>query len=230
MHRSDGSLPRVEVAKATDEFDRVFGDTSDAVFVVGADYRIEWWGPRAEELLGLSASQVLGRRCFEVVQGLHLGGRARCTAGCWVMQAARLGRSVAPFPLELREDRGRSRCYSVGFMTGSSGEHLVHVLRPRDRPSPDADRPPAPRCPTDPRAVRVTQLTAREREVLLLVAAGLSSRAIASQLSISHATARNHVQNVLAKLGVHNKIDAALAAVHAGLGSHPGEGEVAHLS
>lgn len=63
---------------------------------------------------------------------------------------------------------------------------------------------------------RLTSLTPREREVLLLLAEGLGSREIAERLSVSLPTARGHVQVVLEKLGVHSREDAVRVAVEAG--------------
>ncbi|HET9084348.1 MAG TPA: AAA family ATPase [Candidatus Limnocylindrales bacterium] len=60
-------------------------------------------------------------------------------------------------------------------------------------------------------------LTAREREVLRLVAAGQTNRSIAASLFISESTASVHVSNIIGKLGVSNRVEAAAAAVRAGL-------------
>ena len=60
-------------------------------------------------------------------------------------------------------------------------------------------------------------LTAREREVLTLLAAGQTNRAIADSLFISESTASVHVSNIIGKLGVSNRVEAAAAAVRAGL-------------
>ncbi|QDN85765.1 response regulator transcription factor [Streptomyces sp. RLB3-6] len=60
-------------------------------------------------------------------------------------------------------------------------------------------------------------LSTREREVLRLVAGGLSNRAIADQLAISERTARTHVSRLLAKLGLSSRTQAALVAVREGL-------------
>ena len=56
---------------------------------------------------------------------------------------------------------------------------------------------------------RLSRLTHREREVLDLLAAGKDNRSIARALSISPGTARTHVQNVLGKLQVHSRLEAA---------------------
>jgi len=55
-------------------------------------------------------------------------------------------------------------------------------------------------------------LTAREKEVLRLMAEGLSSRDIAAKLGISYATVRTHIRSLDAKLGVHSKVQAIVKA------------------
>jgi DNA-binding NarL/FixJ family response regulator len=64
-----------------------------------------------------------------------------------------------------------------------------------------------------PGPVAVGSLTAREREVLVLVAQGLSNRQIAGSLVVSERTARTHVSNILGKLGLSSRTQAALYAV-----------------
>jgi DNA-binding NarL/FixJ family response regulator len=60
-------------------------------------------------------------------------------------------------------------------------------------------------------------LTAREQEVLNLMARGLDNRAIAEQLVVSYTTVRTHVQNTLDKLGAHSKLEAVARATELGL-------------
>ncbi|MFF7866888.1 response regulator [Streptomyces qaidamensis] len=70
---------------------------------------------------------------------------------------------------------------------------------------------------------RVRALTDRERQVLALVAAGLSNRAIAGRLHLAHGTVKDHVSAVLAKLGGLNRVQAAVVADRANLvGTGPG--------
>ncbi|MVA77335.1 response regulator [Auraticoccus sp. F435] len=60
-------------------------------------------------------------------------------------------------------------------------------------------------------------LTTREVEVLRLVAKGLAYREIAESLFVSHRTVQNHVQNVLRKLQLHNRVELALYAIERGI-------------
>jgi len=59
---------------------------------------------------------------------------------------------------------------------------------------------------------RLARLTRREREVLGLLAEGISNEGIAQALVISPETARTHIQNLLGKLGVHSRLEAAAFA------------------
>jgi DNA-binding NarL/FixJ family response regulator len=62
------------------------------------------------------------------------------------------------------------------------------------------------------------ELTAREREILGLVASGLGNAAIAGRLSLSHKTVRNNVSSIFTKLQVADRAEAIVRARRAGLG------------
>jgi DNA-binding NarL/FixJ family response regulator len=62
------------------------------------------------------------------------------------------------------------------------------------------------------------ELTSRERELLELIAQGLSNQEIAAQLTISIKTVRNHVSNIFNKLQVADRVQAVIRARDAGLG------------
>lgn len=62
------------------------------------------------------------------------------------------------------------------------------------------------------------QLTERETEILKMVATGMAYRQIAERLVISHRTVQNHVQNILGKLQMHNRVELTRYAVERGLG------------
>lgn len=85
------------------------------------------------------------------------------------------------------------------------GAGLTAMLMRRPTPEP-APAPPA-REPYDDQ--RLATLSTREREVLDLVAEGLTNRQIADRLFISPVTARNHVSRILTKLDLENRTQAA---------------------
>jgi DNA-binding NarL/FixJ family response regulator len=64
-------------------------------------------------------------------------------------------------------------------------------------------------------------LTPRETEILGLVAGGATNKEIASALNLSPSTIKNHLQNILAKLHLENRVQAAAYAVREGLGAAP---------
>jgi DNA-binding NarL/FixJ family response regulator len=70
-------------------------------------------------------------------------------------------------------------------------------------------------------AVRqLSRLTPRERQVLMLLAEGANNDSIATALVISPQTARTHIQNVIGKLGVHSRLEAAMFAMQNGVIDH----------
>ena len=92
------------------------------------------------------------------------------------------------------------------FTPGLAGLVLGEFRRMGDGAAPDAD--------DDPLAPRLTE---RETEVLRLVAKGLSYKQIAARLFLSHRTVQNHVQNVLRKLQMHNRVELTRWAIAQGI-------------
>ena len=76
------------------------------------------------------------------------------------------------------------------------------------------------RAPT--RAAPIEPLTAREREVLALVALGKANKEIARELGIGERTVRTHMSSILGKLGLASRTQAAVYAVREGLVAGPG--------
>ncbi|WP_222710463.1 response regulator [Quadrisphaera setariae] len=107
-----------------------------------------------------------------------------------------------------------------GYLLKDAGPAEVEAaLRAAVRDEVFLDAAVTRRLTQEMRAPRVGlgALTAREREVLVLVAEGRSNQEIADRLFISERTARTHVSHLLAKMGLSSRTQAALLAVKEGL-------------
>ena len=101
----------------------------------------------------------------------------------------------------------------------AAGFRITLSEPPAPQPAPPAPvEPPPPRPERDLHAeLLLRSLSDRERQILSLLARGYSNRRIAEACYLSLNTVRTHVQNVLVKLGVHSKLEAAALAVRQGL-------------
>jgi DNA-binding NarL/FixJ family response regulator len=107
-----------------------------------------------------------------------------------------------------------------GIRTVADGEALLAPVITRRLIEEFVRRPPASIRPSPP---ALEALTAREREVLDLVARGRSNSEIAAALYVSEATVKTHVAHALGKLGLRDRVHAVVFAYEAGL-IEPGEG------
>ncbi|MCA2216493.1 response regulator [Jidongwangia harbinensis] len=97
----------------------------------------------------------------------------------------------------------------------AAGEALLSPSVTRRVVTQFAHRPPA--APPGADGARLAALTAREREVVRLVATGLSNEDIARELVISPLTAKTHITRAIAKLGVRDRVQLVILAYEDGL-------------
>jgi DNA-binding NarL/FixJ family response regulator len=102
----------------------------------------------------------------------------------------------------------------AGIRAVHAGESLLAPTVTRRMIDSFLARPPAPDPAT---GARLSALTAREREVLGLLARGLTNSEIATELVVSETTVKTHVGRVLMKLGLRDRVQAAILAHESGL-------------
>ena len=114
------------------------------------------------------------------------------------------------------------------LLKDSPPEHLIHAMRAVHRGESALHPTVAQKLMKKYQQAAAStslesEMTSREIEVLACVAQGLSNREIAEKLSISTRTVTTHVQNILDKLGLENRTQAALYAVERGIIRKPGK-------
>jgi PAS domain S-box-containing protein len=210
-------------------------NAADGAFVIDENQRIVYWNQAAQEILGYTSEEVAGRACYEILEGRGDTGQSICGYHCYVAAIAATGGPVTSYDTRVHTNSGESRWISVSILSFPASDNsnplIVHLFRDatQKRQSEQFTRqvmeaaqqvrassislPPLPVPSNSP----VQDLTDREREVLSLLAQGQSTGDIAQALSISHSTARNHIQNILHKLNVHSRLEAVAYAYEHGL-------------
>jgi PAS domain S-box-containing protein len=193
----------------------------DGAFVIGADGRIALWNRAAERMLGYPAREVLGRPCCDLFVGMDGSGNRLCYRGCHVMSLVKLGEPVQSFDMRTRTRNGRAVWLNISILSIAGhpdGGCTIHLFRDvtatRELLTLVHERLAGPAPGTAPGSPGAA-LSRRELEVLRLMAEGASTSVAAERLHVSRATIRNHVQNILGKLGVHSRLEAvAFATKH----------------
>lgn len=205
----------MNVREAT-PLDQALARAGDGVFVVASDGRIVLWNRAAERILGYGARDTLGRQCCDLFAGLDDKGNRLCYQGCHITTLLKLGEPVQSFDMRTRTKAGQGIWLNVSILSVANGKSdlplTVHLFRDvtasKELLTMVHEQLAAPPPGTDGPGV----LTRREVEVLRLMAGGANTKVTADTLHVSPATVRNHVQNILGKLGVHSRLEAVAYA------------------
>jgi DNA-binding CsgD family transcriptional regulator len=205
---------------------------ADGAYIVNEAQRLIAWNAAAEQLLGFRAADVIGMPCYQILGGRSDGDCVICRQGCFPFTAGRRGQLVPSFDARVRTAGGHPRWVNISIIavtveTGREDLPTVVVHMFRDIESRKQAEAFTKEVATWARQLKLpstdialiadempltTPLSPREFQVLELLTQGASTETIASTLIIGIPTARNHIQRVLHKLGVHSRLEAVTYA------------------
>lgn len=206
----------------------LFYSAADGVFAIDRKQRIIYWDAGCEELFGYSSHWALGRPCCDVMQGCHpVTEMTMCHKDCSIAGLSK-GTGDAPktFQLKTKNAGANSILVTVNIVLVPSDcksdwivTHILHrekttsVLKALEFAQTKhlAPNPLTAKTPHEEIQPKL-RLTARERQILLLLAEGLTCSSISQKLSVSQTTVRNHIQHILSKLCVHSRTEAVAYA------------------
>ena len=218
------------ISLMTSALAEIFAQTADGALGVDQDHRITLWNEAAERLVGYAAAEVMGRPCSEVWAVRNRAGCRLCGADCSPITSARNDEPVEGREIMIHTKAGSPLWLHVSTIVvpadPPSRFTMVHIFHDVTRQvetevllgkvqallGGDGALPDGRQMSPLQSASPLKGLTPREQEVLRFIARGESAKAIAKQLCISTTTARNHTQKILAKLGLHTKLEAVAVA------------------
>jgi PAS domain S-box-containing protein len=207
-----------------------FGSSAEPLIAIDDRGTIVLWNEAATRLFGLEGAQVIGRPCHEVMHGLTPAGGHLCGPACAIAESCRHLQAPRRFEMIFQHADGAelwlevTTCVVVDeddrpltvhiFAEGISARRLARLAETVAR----RISPGKADSESTTESLQNDQiLTRRELVVLRLLADGVSTAQIAQRLRLAPATVRNHVQNVLLKLGAHSRAEAVALAVKNGL-------------
>jgi PAS domain S-box-containing protein len=205
----------------------LIAESKTAAYGMDRNDRIVYWNEGASKVLGWKADEVLGRACFDVLAGRDVFGNRYCMHDCAIVRAAASGDVTEPFVMDVvRKGGGNTKIVVRTTPLPAPGPafvclmHFIETGEDRDLDRiVDAVRgtiqPDARPLPPDP-PISISPLTPREREIVGLLSNGYAALNIAARLNLSHATVRNHIQNILRKLDVHSQVEAVALSFRRG--------------
>lgn len=192
--------------------------TGDPAFLVDSGHRIRFWNRAAEQFTGISSGMAVGHTCASV-----FGGSLASLCGSDCPLSGRNGATKATSYVEIDTPYGkRTFSVSTALLNQQRRRSVLHLMRDVTEQRRlqavaseflDCSRPGC--CPDEIRHEREhIHLTGRQREVLSLLAEGVTAKQIASKLFLAETTVRNHIRAILRTLDSHSQLEALARARH----------------
>lgn len=207
---------------------QIVKQSSSAAVATDSDNRILLLNQAARKLLGFDSRKAQGKNLHKLMQARDIYGNLLSGRQFAFHEMVSRSEPVRSFDMEVRTASGDPLRVAVSVIvvleSDGTDYQLVYQLRPiyRRRKADEAIerllslRGTAAEDPVSLRSRPTTdgapELTARQIEILRLMARGADVREMASTLGISVNTVRTHIQRTLRRLGVHSQLEAVAAA------------------
>ncbi len=178
--------------------------TGDPAFAVDRRGDIVLWNKAAEESLGVPSTLALGKKCWKLLRGEDAYGNRHCCEHCPIREMAFRHEPVNSFQSSFKTASNGHEQFDVSCLTifdQPGNELLLHICHPKSDPLVSGYSQFSSGSHPD-------TLSQREIEVLGLLADKISTKDIASRLTISIRTVRTHIQHLMYKLHVHKRCEA----------------------
>jgi DNA-binding CsgD family transcriptional regulator len=188
-----------------------FEDAGEAMLLADAEGAVRLLNNSASVLLACDRQDALGKPCWKVTRFRTPSGKSFCGPDCPIQRRARRVGRLSRYRVTYHPEKGSSLdidLFSFVVPPRRNGRHAVLHLLDASRPRQEGSGRIPPSRPG--RQTGFGALSRRERQVLQILAAGRSTSAAAAELGISSITVRNHINSVLRKLRVHNRLGAVL--------------------
>ena len=187
-------------------------ESGDPVFAVDREGEIVLWNQAAEKTFGYPAATALGQRCWRLLCGYDTYGNQYCCRRCRVREMALKHKLVNSFKVNYRTASDERKRFEISCLTvfdDPGKELLLHLCRPEGQSQKEITHQTTSTTTADN---HYADLSRRELEALALLADGRNNHEIATAMSISIPTVRNHIQHLLNKLQVHSRLEAVVVA------------------
>jgi DNA-binding CsgD family transcriptional regulator len=187
-------------------------ESGDPVFAVDRGGVIVLWNQAAEKTFGYPASTALGQRCWKLLCGYDTYDNQYCSRKCNVRDMALRHKLVNGFKVNYKTASDERKRFEISCLTvfdDPGNELLLHLCRPEEGNWNEAGHQATSETANNNHC---DALSRRELEALVLLANGMNNHEIATAMSISIPTVRNHIQHLLHKLKVHSRLEAVVVA------------------
>ena len=211
---------------------KLLASSSDGVFAVGVDNKILFWNKSAQKILGYKPKEVLAKSYKEIIPATDFNGNTGCLRSYSPGNSNNGNSGVENYEIVTNSKKARKIWLnlSVFKVSSSNSEYGMSVYIFRDitrqkiyekiiidviSKTDIADQlgsPIASVNKTTDTTNSEIKLTTREREILLLLADGHSTKSISSKLYIALSTLRKHIRNIYSKLRAHSMVEALAVA------------------